>query len=59
MAVEARGSAPPEVRPTCPFCGSTAIRTMTVPWYRELDYLACENCKSIWTVERKPKRGDR
>ena len=61
MAVQydARGSAPPEVRPKCPYCGSSAIRTITVPWYRELEYLTCENCKCIWTVERKPPRDGR
>ena len=57
MAVEheVRGSAPPEVRPKCPYCGSNAIRTMTVTWYRELEYLTCDKCNSIWTVERKPQ----
>jgi formate dehydrogenase maturation protein FdhE len=56
MAVqyEARGSTPPEVRSKCPYCGSSAIRTMDVTWYRELEYLTCDKCKSIWTVERKP-----
>ena len=53
---EVRGSAPPEVRPKCPHCGSSEIRTMTVPWYPELEYLTCDSCKCIWTVKRKPPR---
>jgi transposase-like protein len=56
---EARASAKPEVRPKCPYCGSRAIRTMTVPWYRELQYLTCDSCKCIWTIERKPPRDGR
>jgi formate dehydrogenase maturation protein FdhE len=61
MAVqhEVRGSAPPEVRPKCPYCGSSAIRTMTVTWYRELEYLTCDTCNSLWTVERKPQPDSR
>ena len=52
-------AAAPEVRPKCPYCGSSAIRTMTVPWYRELEYLTCDSCKSIWTIQRKPQREGR
>jgi transposase-like protein len=50
---EAPDGASPDVRPKCPYCESTTIRIMTVPWYRELEYFTCEACKRTWTAERK------
>jgi formate dehydrogenase maturation protein FdhE len=50
-----RGSAPPEIRATCRYCGSTAIRTVVVPWFTELEYLTCERCGYTWTVQRKER----
>ena len=29
----------------------------TVPWYPELEYLTCENCKAVWTIQRQRGEG--
>jgi formate dehydrogenase maturation protein FdhE len=55
----ARGSVPPDARPTCPHCGASPVNSTTVPWYPELEYLTCESCKSVWTVQRQREQKER
>jgi hypothetical protein len=51
-----RDGSPSPVQPTCPKCGSHAIRTIDVPWgYSELDYFSCDQCQYLWSVARGSK----
>ncbi len=51
-----RGGSPSPVQPTCPKCGSDAIRTIDVPWgYSELEYLSCDECQYLWPIARGSK----
>jgi Sigma-54 interaction domain len=47
---------PSPVQPTCPQCGSDAIRTIDVPGGSpELEYLLCDQCQHLWSVARGSK----
>lgn len=53
-----RDGSPSPVQPTCPKCGSEAIRTIDVPrGYTELEYLSCDRCRYLWPVARGSKHG--
>ena len=43
---------PSHGRRTCPKCWSEYPRTVPVDWYPELEYLSCEQCHYVWTIER-------
>jgi hypothetical protein len=48
-----RDGSPSPRQPTCPRCGSGAIRTIDVPWtHTELEYLWCHRCQYLWSVAR-------
>ena len=51
-----RDGSPSPVQPTCPKCGSNAIRRIDVPWYPELEYLSCDKCQYLWTAARGSKQ---
>jgi Sigma-54 interaction domain len=51
-----RDGSPSPVKPTCPKCGSNAIRTSDVPGGdSELEYLSCDQCQYLWPVARGSK----
>jgi hypothetical protein len=50
-------SVSPQIRSKCPRCGSMTISPLTVPWYPELEYLVCDACRAVWSIERKPQQG--
>ena len=46
-----RDGLPSPVQPTCPKCGSNAIRTSDVPGGdSQLEYLSCDQCQYEWAV---------